>query len=605
VRELPKQRDAVDFDHHGDDARMMDMATDTNGVAAAVIAAEPQPLPSDTFLNTTTGAIGRTASTKFEANTSSRFLFWIAKPKEGFGEITLEIGNIVAAQSDDDTDVTFGTIVEMRSYSDVDSFIADYLSHDFGNATIQVPTDVSEVVVVTCNVMRNLSLKTKPIGRSQVFFPSEVGIRYAYGIVDNAGRTVFAGAEIPIGVFQNGDGTTASVSVDEDFVIGPEGAHLNVSGISGLASKTSAVQFILKSLLTHTAKRVAVVMFNVKSRDLLYIDQPNPRLDGDDWSATAYDRLNIPMQPFAGARFFAPADPKNQPDGTQSRRTLPTDRFTWDLQLMKQDIPSLFDADDWDDKMENLWWRISDEIDRAPLVTYTQMLQWVNGVITNATQQQGRGQQTANQWPHGHHIGSWHKMSQRLHGFPKSYKGLIRTAGQGQDIPWSQLAANSVYVIDIQMLGDRGKKLVFGRAIRELAAVMEKENKQIDAIAVFVDELNKFAPSGNVRTPLKSRLVDITARGRSMGLVLFGAEQFASSVEKDIIENSSTYLFGRTEANELRSANYAALSDEIKTKLMMLPQGSLLAKFAKFPQPIFVRFPYPPCMPGDQYKPAG
>ena len=132
--------------------------------------------------------------------------------------------------------------------------------------------------------------------------------------------------------------------------------------------------------------------------------------------------------------------------------------------------------------------------------------------------------------------------------------------------------------------------------------MMEAENRQLDAIVVFVDELNKFAPSGNVRTPLKSRLVDITARGRSMGLVLFGAEQFASSVEREIVENSSTYMFGRTEANELRSANYAALSDEVKTKLMMLPQGNLLAKFAKFPQPIFVKFPHPPCIPGDQFK---
>ena len=89
-----------------------------------------------------------------------------------------------------------------------------------------------------------------------------------------------------------------------------------------------------------------------------------------------------------------------------------------------------------------------------------------------------------------------------------------------------------------------------------------------------------------------------------MGVVLVGAEQFASSVEKEIIENCSTYLFGRSEANELRSANYAALSEELKTKLMMLPQGSLLARFAKFPQPIFLRFPFPPCTPGDQYKPT-
>ena len=105
-----------------------------------------------------------------------------------------------------------------------------------------------------------------------------------------------------------------------------------------------------------------------------------------------------------------------------------------------------------------------------------------------------------------------------------------------------------------------------------------------------------------MRSPLKSQLIDITARGRSLGLVLFGAEQFASSVDKEIIENSSTYLFGRTETNELRTPNYSAFSDEIKTKLRTLPQGQLLAKFAKFAQPIFVRFPFPTSLPGDQYR---
>src|SRR6266403_108342 len=263
-------------------------------------------LPLDAFLNVGVGVIGRTVSTKSEANTSSKFLFWRAKQQEKSGP-SLEIGNIVAACSDDKSDVTFGTVVEMRSYSDVDSFIADYLSHNFGDATVEVPTDVSEVVVVTCDVMRNVSLKTQPIGRSLVFFPSEAGIRYAYGIIDSTGEPIFTGAAIPIGVFENGDGTVASVAVDEDFVIGPEGAHLNVSGISGLASKTSAVQFILKSLLAHTRKSIAVVMFNVKSRDLLYIDQPNSIAQGDSWSAAAYSKLAIALEPFKDARFFAPA----------------------------------------------------------------------------------------------------------------------------------------------------------------------------------------------------------------------------------------------------------------------------------------------------------
>jgi|SRR5579862_6543963 len=554
-------------------------------------------LPAKSFLNLKAATIGRSVSTKLEANTSSKFQFWLGKRQEGDAtDTTLEIGNIVAARSDDGEDVTFGTIVEMRSYSDVESFIADYLSHDFGDATVEVPTDVSEVVVVTCNVMRNLSLKTKPIGRSQVFFPSETGIRYAYGIVDATGSPIFSGAEIPIGVFENGDGTVAKVAVDEDFVIGPEGAHFNVSGISGLAAKTSAVQFILKSLQAHSKKAVAIVMFNVKSRDLLYIDQPNPRAASDSWSVSAYEKLAIPLEPFSGARFFAPSDP-NTPARTQSLRTLPTERFTWDLQLIRNDIPTLFDADDWDDKAEGVWYRIKDEIDSGRLVTYANMLTWISSQIEQTVQ---RGQQ----WLLGQNIATWYKMASRLRSFPRSYKGLIASAAPGADIPWKELKTGSVYVVDIQMLADRAKKLVFGRAVRELGELMESEDRKLDAVVVFVDELNKFAPSGNVRTPLKSRLVDITARGRSMGLVLVGAEQFASSVEKDIVENCSTYLFGRTEANELRSANYSSLSDEIRTKLMMLPQGSLLAKFAKFPQPIFVRFPFPPCIPGDQYKPS-
>ena len=573
------------------------MTNDPDPIRSSALATRPNcDLPVDDFLNVKAGVIGRTASTKFEPNTSSKFLFWLAK-HDFTGGPPLEIGNIVGARSDDGADVTFGTIVEMRSYSDVDSFIADFLSHNFGDATVEVPTDVSEVVVVTCNVMRNLSGKTKPIARSHVYFPSESGIQFAYGIIDSSGATVFSGAAIPLGVFENGDGTVANVSVDEDFLIGPEGAHLNISGISGLASKTSAVEFVLKSLLTHTRRKVAVVMFNVKSRDLLYIDRGNAKASSDEWSVATYSKLGIPLAPFADARFFAPNDPR-QPGATQSHRRLPTKGFAWDLQLIKRDIPTLFDADDWDDKMEGVWYRISEQIETGPLFTYAQMVTWIEQTISNASK--SNRNQT---WIYGQHIATWNKMAGRLRSFPRSYRGLIAAGGEGADIPWKELGGGSVFVVDIQMLNDRGKKLVFGRAVRELSVLMESEDRNIDAVVVFVDELNKFAPSASIRTPLKARLVDITARGRGMGLVLVGAEQFASSVEKEIVENCSTYLFGRSEANELRSANYSALSDEIKTKLMMLPQGSLLAKFAKFPQPIFLRFPFPPCTSGDQYEP--
>lgn len=545
------------------------------------------------FLNIEYGVIGRTASTKFEPNTSSKFQFWVADREEAIGRI--EIGNIIAAQSDDQTDITFGTVTEMRSYSDVDSFIADYLSHNFGEASIEIPTDVSEVIVVTCNVMRNISSTSKPVGRSRVYFPSSLGIQFAYGILNEEGENIFSGAPIPIGIFENGDGTIAPISVDENFLIGPEGAHLNVSGISGLASKTSAIEFTVKSLLTHTRQRVAVVMFNVKSKDLLYIDQSNPRALQDEWSQRAYQELAVPAEPFEDATFFAPANPSD-PDTTQSLRELPTQRFEWDLNMIYRDIPSLFNSFDWDDKLEGVWFVIQEEIEQGNLLSYTQMLAWIERQINAANQAR-----PAQQWIRGSHIATWNKINSHLRRFPRTYNGLIATAAQGTDITWSQLTDKGVYVIDIEMLNDRGQKLVFGRSMRAISDLLESGDSDLDAVVVFVDELNKFAPSGNVRTPLKARLIDITARGRSLGLILFGAEQFASSVDKEIVENSSTYLFGRTENNELRTPNYSAFSDEVKTKLTMLQQGRLLVKFAKFPQPIFLRFPFPPCLPGDQF----
>jgi hypothetical protein len=47
---------------------------------------------------------------------------------------------------------------------------------------------------------------------------------------------------VPIGVYAAGD-VEAPIYVDADFLLGPEAAHLNITGVSGLATKTSAVEF--------------------------------------------------------------------------------------------------------------------------------------------------------------------------------------------------------------------------------------------------------------------------------------------------------------------------------------------------------------------------
>ena len=52
---------------------------------------------------------------------------------------------------------------------------------------------------------------------------------------------------IPVGVYAAG-GLEAPIYLDADFLLGPEAAHLNITGVSGLATKTSAVEFLLASI---------------------------------------------------------------------------------------------------------------------------------------------------------------------------------------------------------------------------------------------------------------------------------------------------------------------------------------------------------------------
>lgn len=544
------------------------------------------------FLNTSFGVIGKTASTRSEPNTTSVFNFWISS--DGLSKGHIEIGNIVAAfyPVTNNEDITFGVVTEMRNYSDIDSFISDYLSHDFGKAALEIPTDVAEVIVVTCAVMNNFSGKTKPVEKSRVYYPSKKGVQFAYGIIDKSGNNIFSGSGIPIGMFENGDGTKAEISIDDDFLIGPEASHLNVSGISGLASKTSVIQFIIKSLFARTSKKVAVIMFNVKSKDLLYIDKKNDKLTEDAWSLSAYEELEIDIDPFTKSKFFAPVYNKK----TLSERAHNTIGFTWNLAMLKDDIPDLFDSEDWDDKMEGLWYTIREDLERDTFSTYQGMLTWIQDIINRSAQGP-----SPNQWPLNNNIATWRKMNARLRKIPETYKGLISLDKNATDIPLAEIDDKETFVIDIEKLDDRGKRLIFGRVLNEISKKLNSKTLKVEKVIIFVDELNKYAPSGNIRSPLKRKIVDITARGRSLGLILFGAEQFASTVEKEVVENSATQLYGRTESNELTTTTYSKLSNEVKAKISTLSQGQLLAKFVKFPQPIFIRFPHPPCTSGDKY----
>src|SRR3989442_6185800 len=72
-----------------------------------------------------------------------------------------------------------------------------------------------------------------------------------------------------------------------EFLDGSRGAHVNISGISGVATKTSYATFLFHSLFTSgvlegDAVNTKALIFNVKGEDLLFLDRENNELDPDE-----------------------------------------------------------------------------------------------------------------------------------------------------------------------------------------------------------------------------------------------------------------------------------------------------------------------------------
>ena len=78
-------------------------------------------------------------------------------------------------------------------------------------------------------------------------------------------------------------------------------------------------------------------------------------------------------------------------------------------------------------------------------------------------------------------------------------------------------------------------------------------------VFVVLDELNKYAPREG-SSPIKEVLLDIAERGRSLGIVLIGAQQTASEVEGRIVQNAALRVVGRLDPAEAERAEYGFLT---------------------------------------------
>jgi hypothetical protein len=154
--------------------------------------------------------------------------------------------------------------------------------------------------------------------------------------------------------------------------------------------------------------------------------------------------------------------------------------------------------------------------------------------------------------------------------------------------------------VDISQLSGVPQDLVVTKVINSVWEMAEQNRLGVDKLIIFVDELNKYAPSGSRTSSLKDTLVDIAARGRHLHLTLFGAQQFRSRVDDEVVGNAATSLYGRIGDEELTNSSYRSFSGTTREELLQLEKGRLLLRHAHYAVPIFGTFPRPMVLMGKQ-----
>jgi hypothetical protein len=201
---------------------------------------------------------------------------------------------------------------------------------------------------------------------------------------------------------------------------------------------------------------------------------------------------------------------------------------------------------------------------------------------------------------HGHHKATIAKARNRFQGLHDKFGGLLsRSMVQYGSLPQvdDAFGDQELRVVDIANCNSGVQEILVSKVITKVWKMAEEQKLGVETVVIFVDELNKYAPAGG-QGGLRDTLVDIAARGRHLNVVLFGAEQFRSKVDTEILGNSGTSFYGRVGDEELTNAAYRSLTETTKHELLGLKKGRLLARHAHFRAPLFGTFPHKPTLDG-------
>ena len=552
-----------------------------------------------------TSPIGRVVATEAHPTSTGSFRFWLTA---GINLKPFDFVQVVPPENaDDDIGRFYAIIDEIHQVSDEPSPLSGFISSDFGDSS-QSPR-VGRVVTTYADatVLYNTNDIEMPVPHgSRVHYPDADGVRSALGI-DDYHRNTPAGYITMSG--PNDTDIVITVDMDADYLVGPEGAHLNISGVSGLATKTSYAMFLLSAIQQQArdwkpGPPPAFVVLNVKGSDLLHLHDPAP--DIDDRTRRDWERCGLRCEPLSDVSYFYPYCP-DEPARTQT--SLSSDqvsanvdagrahRYFYDVEHALERLHLLFE--DMDD----------------PAQTLVSCVEYCREHIRGAAPWSALRNDVA-EWADSTPdkripVVSWRRFHRLFRQRTNNhvFTELSRLADDYRQVSLSErlrrLPPGHVAVVDIAQFPDYLQAFVVGDVIAALRDPRSPDsddeqavNGERGTVVLFADELNKFAPRHGGARSLTGHLREISERGRSEGIILFGAEQFRTSVDDRVTGNSGTHVFGRTTAVESQKDQEIRMRPQSR-RVPFLRKGELLVSHTRFSAgTLKLRFPRNAYRPG-------
>lgn len=493
--------------------------------------------------------------------------------------IIVEIGEFIGVVDSKLESVIIGQIDTIEVYSMAGTHLSGAISYNLNKYNEKIVDSVKAKIGTIKFLKRickykNTFFEVNP--GLPVYLLDKKGVKYGLELPDFG---------IPVGLLSLPSTKYYSdipVYVNSDYLLGPEAAHFNMGGQSGYG-KTAYILFLLKGIIEWSKrvnKRVGIVAFNVKKDDLLYIDQINEELTNED--KEIYDAINIPSEPFKDVIFYGTKKQRSDDNvATLRHPSLYINRFHWEWPDINRHIDLAIGPHEQFDDIQQFALQIM--IDQN-LNTFREVFDHIERFQSSSA--------------FNIHSASWGKFSRIINGIYTKNSGLLGCGSH--PLPYKEIfQENNILIIDINEIFFKTytQRLIFGKIISDLRNLMERNELGIDRLIIVTDELGRYASKtaeGSLKQ-IRSVIKDISERGRSLYITLFGLEQYPSTISDDIIGNVSTLVYTRMKTIELGNQLYRGFTQTLKNIIPKMVKSIIVLDQDNFPDPILLKFPRPPC----------